>query len=73
MASELSKADLAVAQVLRAIQADGRKAYLLGRGTASFEALTEAYAEARNLDVGQYRDEFWATCQPERVFVAEGR
>jgi len=68
---QLSKAVLAIRKVLNAIQADGRKAYLLGYGTASFEALTEAYAEASGLDVEQYREEFWACCRPERVVIAE--
>lgn len=67
MASEPSKADLAVAHVLRAIRGDGRKAYLFGFGSQSFELLTAAYAEANGLDVEQYRREFWAECRPERV------
>lgn len=68
---ELSKAEIAVTTVLTAIKTDGRKAYLLGYGTASFEALTEAFAEARGLDVETFRREFWDGCHPVRVVVAE--
>lgn len=71
MASEPTKADAAVSHVLRAIRDDGRKAYLMGFGSQSFELLTEAYAEANGLDVEKFRDEFWALCKPERVVVEE--
>jgi hypothetical protein len=64
-----TKAEIAVAHVLRAIRDDGRKAYLMGLGTQTFTLLTEAYAEANGLDPQQYRDEFWAQCSPERVVV----
>lgn len=67
----LSKADTAVAHVLRAIRDDGRKAYLMGFGTRTFELLTEAHAEANSLDVEKFRSEFWAECRPERVVVRE--
>lgn len=71
MSTEPSKADIAVEHVLRAIQADGRKAYLLGRGTQCFALLTEARAEALGVDVETFRDSFWQDCHPERVRVAE--
>ena len=65
-----SKADIAVAHVLRAIRDDGRKAYLMGLGTQTFSVLTEAYAEANGLPVEQYRRDFWADCRPEKVRAA---
>ncbi|MBN7804865.1 hypothetical protein JZX86_05740 [Agrobacterium rosae] len=65
-----TKAEIAVAHVLNAIRDDGRKAYLMGLGTQTFTLLTEAYAEANGLNAQQYRDEFWAHCNPERVIRA---
>lgn len=69
---EPTKADIAVAHVLRAIRDDGRKAWLLGYGTQTFALLTEAYAEANGLDVEQHRREFWSQCRPQRVAVTQG-
>lgn len=62
-----TKADIAVAQVLRAIRDDGRKAYLMGLGTQTFTLLTEAYAEANGLEHEKFRDDFWAQCRPEKI------
>lgn len=66
-----SKSEIAVAHVLCAIRDDGRKAYLLGLGTQSFAALTDAYAETHGLDAETFRADFWSRCRPERVIVAE--
>lgn len=67
-----AKAADAVWAVLKAIRDDGRKAWLLGLGTNSFEQLTEAHAEEIGADVEQFRRDFWAQCRPERVVsVAE--
>lgn len=65
-----TKAEIAVAHVLRAMRDDGRKAYLLGNGSQTYALLTEAYAEANGLDLEQFRSEFWASCFPERVIAA---
>jgi hypothetical protein len=62
-----TKAEIAVAHVLNAIRDDGRKAYLIGLGTQTFTLLTEAYAEANGLDPEEFRKNFWAQCNPERV------
>ena len=51
-------ADKAVAHIIKRMQADGRLAYLLGNGTESFDLLTQAYAEARSLDVEEFRHAF---------------
>lgn len=66
-----TKAEAAVAHVLNAIRDDGRKAYLMGLGTQTFTALTEAYAEANGLDAAEFREKFWAQCSPERVVRAD--
>lgn len=65
-----TKAEIAVAHVLRSMRDDGRKAYLLGKGSQTFALLTEAYAETNGLDVEQFRAEFWSSCYPERVISA---
>lgn len=65
-----TKAETAVAHVLRAIRDDGRKAYLMGLGTQTFTLLTSAHAEANGLDPQQFRDEFWSQCSPEKVVRA---
>lgn len=65
-----TKAEEAVWTVLKAIQADGRKAYLLGLGTQSFTALTDAHAESIGADAESFRSEFWSQCRPERVVPA---
>lgn len=65
-----TKAEIAVAHVLNAIRDDGRKAYLMGLGTQTFALLTEAYAEANDLPVQNFRDDFWSQCNPERVVRA---
>lgn len=68
-----TKAEVAVAHVLRAMRDDGRKAYLFGKGSQTFALLTEAYAETNSLDVEQFRSEFWSHCRPERITsVPEG-
>lgn len=66
-----TKADQAVAHALRAIRDDGRKAYLIGYGSRTFDLLTEAYAEANGLDVEKFRNDFWSECRPERVVVKD--
>ena len=65
-----SKAEIAVAHVLKAIREDGRKAYLMGLGTQTFTLLTEAYAEANGIDPEKFRNDFWMQCSPERVVRA---
>lgn len=70
MSETLTKADQAIAYLLNAIRLDGRKAYLLGRGTRSFELLTEAYCERTGENLQQFREEFWAGCTPEKVVPA---
>ena len=64
-----TKAEIAVAHVLNAIRADGRKAYLMGLGTQTFTLLTAAYAEANSLDPQTFREYFWTQCRPERVVI----
>lgn len=68
--SDPTKAEVAVAHVLRAMRDDGRKAYLFGLGSQTFALLTEAYAETNGLDVEQFRSSFWSSCYPERVIAA---
>lgn len=65
-----SAAAEAVWAVLKAIRDDGRKAWLLGPGSNSFELLTAAHAEETGADVATFRREFWESCRPERVVVA---
>lgn len=72
MSAPLSKADQAVTHLLNAIRDDGRKAYLLGRGTQSFNLLTEAHCERTGEDLAAFREAFWTQCSPERVKVVEG-
>lgn len=68
---QFTKAEDAVWAVLKAIRNDGRKAWLLGLGTESFERLTEAHAETIGTDVETFRREFWAQCAPEKVVSAD--
>ena len=65
--AEPTKAEIAVAHVLRAIRDDGRKAYLFGAGSQTYALLTDAYADSNGLNVEQFRADFWAMCRPERV------
>jgi hypothetical protein len=65
-----TKAEIAVAHVLRAMRDDGRKAYLFGNGSQTYALLTEAYAETNGLDLEQFRAEFWSHCRPERIIAA---
>ena len=67
--AEPTKAEIAVAHVLRAIRDDGRKAYLFGAGSQTYALLTDAYAESNGLNVEEFRSEFWAMCHPARVVV----
>ncbi len=66
-----SKADQAVAHILRQMQLDGRLAYLLGPGSRSYELLTEAYAERHNENVAGFRASYAFELNPVRV-KAEG-
>jgi hypothetical protein len=66
-----TKADQAVAHIIRQMQRDGRLAYLLGWGSQSFDLLTDAYAEANGLDVEKFRDEFISWLRPEKVITEE--
>jgi hypothetical protein len=66
-----TKADQAVAHIIRQMQRDGRLAYLLGWGSQSFNLLTDAYAEANGLDVEKFRDEFSSWLRPEKVITEE--
>jgi hypothetical protein len=59
----------AVNHVLHMMRKDGRVAYLLGKGSQSFELLTEAAAKAQRTDPDTFREEFWQQCQPTRVIV----
>ena len=70
MASEMSKADQAVLHVLRAIQQDGRKAYLMGMGSQTFTLLVEAYCERTGEDPETVKQEVWSNCRPEKVIAA---
>jgi hypothetical protein len=63
---ELSKADEAVAHIIRQMQRDGRLAYLMGWGSQSFALLTDAYAEKHGLDVEQFREELSSRLVPEK-------
>lgn len=65
----MTKADLAVAHILRSLQADGRKAYLLGQGTEAFRLLTEAHADATGQTPDAVAEAVWANCHPERVIT----
>ena len=69
-ARTFTKSEDAVWAVLKAIRDDGRKAWLLGPGTNSFELLTAAHAESIGVDVATFRKEFWSHCRPERVVSA---
>lgn len=66
MEKSISKADEAVAHVLRQMRNNGRLAYLMGWGSESFRLLTEAYAEANSLDVEKFREEFADSLTPEK-------
>lgn len=68
-AEDMTKSELAVQHVLRAIHQDGRVAYLLGFGSESFRLLTEAHAETIGEDAEAFSKRFWAQCRPERVVV----
>ena len=63
--------DQAVVYLLRMMQRDGRLAYLLGKGSRSFEFLTEAGARLANEPLETYREQFWEGCRPEPVARAE--
>ncbi len=66
MEKTMTKADKAVAHVLRQMRNNGRLAYLMGWGSESFRLLTEAYAEANGLEVEKFREEFAYSLNPEK-------
>jgi hypothetical protein len=53
-----SSADKAVAHVINRMRDDERLADRLGYGTESFDLLTKAYAEAKGLDIEEFRHAF---------------
>jgi len=53
-----TKAEAAVAYILKRMMHDPRLAYFLGFGTEAYARLTEAYAEYKGLDVDKFREEF---------------
>ncbi len=71
MNAALTLAEQAVEHTLRAIQEDGRKAYMMGLGTQTFNLLIAAEAERLGRDVDKFKREFWASCRPERVVPAD--
>lgn len=68
---DLQLSEMAVAAVLNAMRVDGRKAYLMGWGSECYSLLTEAHAASRGIDLRQFRADFWASCRPQRVEIAQ--
>jgi len=69
---ESNKADETVLHLIRQIQADGRKAWQLGWGSASFELLTAAYCERTGHDLEETRQRIWSNCKPIEMREVDG-
>lgn len=53
------------------MRAGGRKAWLMGLGTGTFEHLTEARADRRGIPLEKFREDFWAGCKPVAIEIVQ--